>query len=194
MYFLNLVTTQNSRKGNDSMRNLEQEYRHCIEMMDEINMDYGNITGISVNNRIKRRWGQCKHVFAGIGADGKRKYNHSIDISSILLDDNTPVEALRNTIIHEILHTCPGCNNHGVGWKRRADQVNKKFGYNIKSRSSAEDKMVPDSVMEEYKKPKYILRCKKCGYEVGMYRMSKFVKHPSWFAHSNCGGDFERIA
>jgi len=176
------------------MRDLHEVFWNCIGLMDEIGMDYGNITDINVNTRAKRRWGQCHATFVGWSSDGEAKYNYSINISEILLDDRVPIESLQNTIIHEILHTCPGCYNHGAEWKRRAAKVKRELGYDIKRCTDADEKGISDSVKDTYEKPRYIVRCKNCGREVKHYRMCDIVKRPYMWRCGKCDGTFERIA
>ena len=175
------------------MRDLQEVFQNCIMLMDEIGMDYGMITEVKVNKRAKNRWGQCRHKFVGTDAYGNPKYVNSINISEILLDERVPLEALQNTIIHEILHTCPGCDNHGYEWKRRAMKVRKELGYNIKTCDSSKDKGVSNEVTREYVKPKYIVRCTKCGREVNKQRMCGIVQHPSLWRCGVCHGVFERV-
>jgi len=175
------------------MRDLQKIYWNCIGLMDEIQMDYGNIVEITVNSRAKRRWGQCRREFAGRASNGEPRYNYYINISQILLDERVPIESLQNTIIHEILHTCPGCSNHGEEWKRRAATVKKKLGYNIKRCTDSDEKGIDDSLIKDYRKPRYIVRCKKCGREVGKQRMCSMVKNPWQWRCGVCGGDFERL-
>lgn len=175
------------------MRDLQKIFWDCMGMMDEIGIDYGNIVGVKVNTRAKKRWGQCCRKFVGRDAYGNPKYEHTIDISEILLDERVPLESLQNTIIHEILHTCPGCSNHGPEWKKRAEKVKKELGYNIKRCSGNQEKGISDAVNKEYVKVKYAVRCKKCGREVGKLRMCGVIKYPQNWRCGVCGGEFERI-
>lgn len=177
------------------MRDLQKVYWNCRTMLDEIGIDYGNIVEVKINTRAKRRWGQCCCKFVGRDTHGNPKYENRIDISAVLLDERVPIEALQNTIIHEILHTCPGCQNHGPNWKARAAKVKRELGYDIKTRDSSQDKGVSSNIASEYYKPKYIVICSNCGREVGRDRMCGIVKYPmNW----RCGvchkGHFERIA
>lgn len=50
-----------------------------------------------------KRWGQC----TCLGGN-----NYAISINVILLRDDTNIDGLKNTIIHELLHTCPNCMKH----------------------------------------------------------------------------------
>ena len=101
-----------------------------IELIGVIALEFGKIVNFEINYRAKSRWGQCQRKGSG----------YYINISDRLLQDDVPIKALKDTIIHEILHTCNGCMNHGTTWKNYADKVNKAYGYNIKRCTSAEEK------------------------------------------------------
>ena len=173
------------------MRDLQKVYENCLTMMDEIGIDYGNIVEVSVNKRAKNRWGQCRHKRVG-SLNGKPKLIHMINISEILLDERVPIDGLQNTIIHEILHSCPGCYDHGSEWKKRAAKVKRELGYNIKTCGSAIDKGVSNEVISDYIKPKYIVVCEKCGREVKRTRMCSIIKEPELWSCGKCGGNFKR--
>ena len=70
-----------------------------------------NIDDIKVNTRAKTRFGACKVKKSTF----ERRF--TIEISSEILDCDEKV--ISETIIHELLHTCPGCFNHGKKWKKR---------------------------------------------------------------------------
>ena len=137
------------------MRNLDEYTIRCMEELDAVGIEYGNIIGVKVNTRAKKRWGQCRAVPGG----------YLIDISSVLLDERNDEQGLKETIIHELLHSCKGCMNHGENWKRLAAKVNRAYNYNIKRCSTADDKGV-----QEETKPislhtvNYVIKCNKCGY------------------------------
>ena len=75
-----------------------------IPVSDEID------SKVAVNSRAVRRFGCC------IVKDNK----FYIEISSKLLD--APEQMRKQTLAHEILHTCPGCKNHGNRWKQYAQK------------------------------------------------------------------------
>ena len=57
------------------------------------------------------------------------------------------MNGLKNTIIHELLHTCVGCMNHKAKWKFYADKVNRAYGYDdIKRTSTADEKGVKEVI------------------------------------------------
>ena len=82
--------------------------------------------------------------------------SYIITINQNWLNKNPPIEHIRNTIFHEILHSCKECMNHGKKWKYYAQKVNQKYGTNIARTAEYEE--------YPYKKPKinYELYCPTC--------------------------------
>lgn len=150
----------------------------CMQELDAIGIEYGEIVEISVNARAKKRWGQCKKVSS--------RGQYSIEISACLLRDNVDIIATKNTVIHEILHTCEGCMNHGKNWKRQAEKVNRAYPqYNIKRCTSAEEK----GIIREYP-VKYQFHCADCGGIVQRMKKSNFTENYQLYRCGKCGGDF----
>lgn len=58
------------------------------------------------------------------------EYDYYIEISGYTLKNTE--KSLRNTLIHELIHTVPGGLSHRGTWKRWADYVSEKTGYVIK--------------------------------------------------------------
>ena len=76
------------------------------------------------------------------GADPEGKYcgkfRYGIRISEYYLQ--APKESLiRETLMHELIHTCPDCLNHGKVWKKWAKVANDTYGYSIERCSSKGD-------------------------------------------------------
>lgn len=134
------------------MRNLQKVAIECMYELDCIGIPYGEIERFTINTRAKSRWGQCKGLLTG---------KFEININQDLLNENNSLEGLKNTIIHELLHSCEDCMNHGQKWQEMADRVNKAYGYNIKRCSSQSEK----GVVEYTEKPiryKYNVFCNQC--------------------------------
>ena len=73
---------------------------------------------------------------------------------------------------HELIHTIPGCDNHGSNFKKYAELINKHYPkYNISTYYT------PDSDETEnianIKKPKYVVTCENCGAKTYFYRKCK---------------------
>jgi len=135
------------------MRDLMEYAKFCMEMLDEIHVPYGKVETFTVNTRA-RRWGQCRLVY------GK----YYIDINVTLLDERNGEDGLINTLLHELLHTCPNCMNHGETWKFYAEKVRRIYGYNIKRTSDNDEKEVMTGNLNYKKREyKYFVYCEKCG-------------------------------
>lgn len=52
---------------------------------------------------------------------------YTIKISKRLVKE----EDIKNTIIHELLHTCKGCLNHGYQWNAYGSRIERNYGYVI---------------------------------------------------------------
>lgn len=162
------------------MHNLNLAFAECKKELDNIGIPYGNIKEIVPNKRAKTRWGQCKKSYDG---------TYSINISTRLLDDNTPYKSLKDTIIHEMIHTCPKCMNHGLEWKQYADKVNYYYKYNIKRTNTSEEKGVSPIIDGS----KYLFKCKNCGTIIARMRESHFTRHPELYLCGVCGGKIVKI-
>ena len=114
-----------------------------------------------VNTRAKRRLGCCI----------RREGRFTIQVSQSILGDP---QLLRATLVHELLHTCYGCQNHGKRWKAYAQTAGEALGLSITRTVKAEGESQPLRREEM----KYFLRCEQCGAVIGRYRMCKLVKYP----------------
>ena len=135
--------------------------------------------GIICNSRAKKRFGCCKKI------DGE----FYIELSSFMKD--APTDSVRQTIAHELLHTCNGCQNHGRLFKYYAGVMNRAYGYDIKTTSTFEELGIEKN---EDAPPSlnYALKCMSCGKIIVRSRMSKIIKHPSQY-RCICGGKLKRI-
>lgn len=127
---------------------------------------------VIVNSRAIRRFGCCI----------SRNDEFVIEISSKLLDASE--QACKQTLAHEVLHTCPGCKNHGSRWKQYAQRMNFAYGYKISRASTHEALGIEDTAQ-----PRYLLRCQNCGAEIKRMRRSKLIDHPDRY-RCKCGGKF----
>ena len=140
----------------------------------KLNIPTGKIVGVTVNHRARKRWGLCKRYVDG---------TFGIEVAECLTDGEHDY-ALVNTLIHEMIHTAPKCQNHGEKWSEYADRVSKATEYKIKRSSSYEEMgFAPDAI-----KAKYRFKCAKCGAIVNRNRMSDFVRNPYNYMHKECGG------
>ena len=134
---------------------------------------------VSINTRARSRFGMC------IKKDGR----FTIEISSLLLQ--APEQACCQTIAHELIHTCPGCDNHGPVFRRYAEIMNSRYGYTIQRTNSYEE-LGLQSRAPAKKEIRYIVVCRSCGKQITRTRMSSVVSHPSRY-RCTCGGKLKRI-
>ena len=164
------------------MKDLVKLAGECQRDLFSVNIRTGKVRNWTVNSRAKARWGLCTRVSKGL---------FDIQISEALLQDGVDDQAAKNTIVHELLHTIPGCFKHTGKWKQNAEKVNFLLPqYSIKARSSYKDKGLEDTRPEpEYR---YILKCLQCGTELKRQRKSASVEHPECY-RCKCGGRLSRI-
>ncbi len=130
---------------------------------------------VRVNTRAKKRYGCC--VKAGDG--------FVIELSAFLFEAEE--STVRTVLAHELLHTCPGCMNHGPQWKRYAAAVRERLGYAVTRTASYP--VLPEHPPQP---PKYILRCEQCGAVITRQKRSALVEHPSRY-RCRCGGKLRRV-
>lgn len=160
------------------MKNLQKLSDECKKELDAIGIPYRTVRNWQVNTRSKCRWGQCKTISPGV---------FDINISHRLLQDEVSDDAVKNTIIHELLHTVEGCSSHKGRWKILAGKVNRAYPqYHIKRTSSSDEKGV-EEIRKPYQK-NYKIVCSGCGYHVYRQKASKLVQHPEKFKCGKCGG------
>ena len=143
------------------MKDLYEMVCDAVNQCEDIGIEVGIISEITVNSRAKRRWGRCYRL---------RDKTYRIEINSRLLEDDVSDKTTMNTVVHEVLHTCIGCMNHGLLWKSYADRMNKTYGYEINRCTSAKEV----GVEEEYK---HTVVCTDCGHEYHAHRLTKAFKY-----------------
>lgn len=137
-----------------------------------------HIEGIFINRRAKKRFGCCKAVKKG------KNIWYRIEIGEFLL--NGSEWAIRNVIYHELLHTCPGCMNHGAMWKFYAQKTDKKYGSRLRAASRYEELGLTPP--QENSPVRYVVQCEQCGMEIHRSRKSKLITYMKQYRCGNCGG------
>lgn len=176
-------------------------YKECIEELKKIGIDiYNSNIGaieIKLSKRNNKRYGCCKQeepdektkYYENIG--NKRyikfaKFNkHTIEISKwvMLLEE----KIIKNTIIHELIHCLPYCNNHGEEFKRYANYINKKLGYDIsRVGNKKEDYEKSNMKYTENVNFKYKIVCEKC--KQTFYRQRLMKNLTKKYRCGICGG------
>lgn len=125
---------------------------------------------VRVNRRARTRFGCC------VQKNGR----YYIEIAEQLLDAKE--QAVRQVLVHEVLHSCRGCANHGLKWKDYAARMNEAYGYDVTRTDTFEKLGIPD------RRPvKYLVECQSCGKQIPRMKRSPLVEHPERYRCS-CGG------
>lgn len=136
----------------------------CKAELGAIDIPYSKGAMFVINYRAKRRWGYCKRV------DGL----YRIEIASRLLEDGVDPAGAKNTVIHELLHTCPSSIRHTGAWLRYANKVNAAYGYDIKRTATSDEKGVEEAPDADFR---YILACTGCGKTWRYHKLTKAVRN-----------------
>lgn len=185
---------------------LNKLYNDCIKELESIglkitNNDKVGIIDITIAKRNSKRYGCCRqedpvetdyHIKRHKN-DFKIVYHrfrkHHIEISKWVMDLDDVI--IKNTIIHEILHCLPNCNNHGKLFQDYASHINQKLGYNITTlgNKEADYKRSNLNYEEDHRNYNYKIICKECGAVIYRQRLKKdLIKK---YRCSRCGGKLE---
>lgn len=184
---------------------LQKIYNECIQELKSIGIDVSDPekTGsidISISKRNNKRYGCCKQE----EPDGDSKYierigykrivryakfnKHYIEISPWLLELDEAI--IKNTIIHEIIHCFPYCNNHGEEFKKYAKYINEKLGYNISRVGNKKEDYIKSNVeYSEKEQFNYHIKCTNCGQSFFRKRLSRNFSRK--YRCGKCKGKFE---
>lgn len=130
---------------------------------------------VKINRRAVTRFGCCTRR-----ADG----SFFIELTHRLLEGTD--RACLQTLAHEILHTCPGCRNHGPLWREYAGRMNRTFGYAIARTGTCGELGVPDQ-----RPVRHLVVCTGCGQEFPRATASPLVRHPERY-RCKCGAPLVR--
>lgn len=173
-------------------------YAQCITELSSIGIDMNNqeIIGnidIKLTTRASKRYGCCKQEnpdkkYKIVTKRGKHKIikyekfqNHHIEISNWVMQLNEDI--IKNTILHELIHCIPFCNNHGTEFKKYANYINQKLGYHITTKGNIqEDYQLSHLEYEEENCYKYKIACQNCGQVIYRKRFN-----PNLIKKYRCG-------
>ena len=168
---------------------LEKLYEECINELNAIGIDINNNSigeiDVKIAKRNSKRYGCCKQEnpdknFYHIEKRQNRRIkiydrfnNHHIEICKWVMDLND--EIIKNTIMHEIIHCFPKCNNHGDEFKKYANIINNKLNYDIKRVGNKKEDYQKSNI--EYKENdvsyNYKIMCQGCGQLFYRKRLQK---------------------
>lgn len=154
----------------DRNERLMQAFDEARTICEGLNIPIGCVPSVVENPRLTSTWGRCRRL---------TQYTFEIEISSRLLGDDVEHEALMNTMLHELVHTCKGCMNHGELWKRHAAKLNNA-GWSIQRCTSSEEK----NIKETPRVYKYRVTCEECGDVWNYTKRGAVVRSLQRNAHS----------
>ena len=126
------------------------EVMECVKLLERLGINMkGKVYTIDYSHAIKT-YGTCRKL-------GNNHYR--ICINEEYLRSGT-IEKIHNTIMHEVIHSCDGCMNHGRTWKAIAAQVNNHYAYTPIARTDRDEEYLTNIVQDKYK---YQLVCQGCG-------------------------------
>lgn len=180
---------------------LKKLYEECIKELQSIGiniLDEEKIGKISIklSRRKNKRYGCCRQEepdkatkYIESNKTQYAKFNkHIIEISSWVMELKDDI--IKNTIMHEIIHCMPFCNNHGKTFKQYAKYINQKLGYNITRVGNRQEDCKESNI--EYKedvKYNYKIECKTCGQIFYRQRIARnFIRK---YRCGKCNGKFK---
>ena len=165
------------------MRNLQEYLGKCIAMCEECEIPVRTVTEISTH-KSKKAWGYCKT---------ENFETFQITINEMLTDPTISADdyGLITTILHELIHTCTDCFNHGAKFQRYAEILTEKTGYSVKITDDTDGKKIDKIAF--YNTFKYLYVCEKCGAYIGKSRKCDFTENTNRYFHGKCGGKFKKI-
>lgn len=182
---------------------LNRLYKECLKELRGIGIDVERKVkhvDIKISKRKNKRYGVC------IGENPDKStmyiektrnhkvikyavYNiHHIEISPWVMELEESI--IKNTIIHEIIHSFPYCNNHGREFKKYSKYINQKLGYNISTVGNKKEDYEKSNIeYKEDKKYNYKIQCEGCGQTIYRQRYNKeFTKK---YRCGKCGSKFK---
>jgi len=165
-----------------TLSNLEQMMYTCKQQLVSLGFSELNskLYNLEINPRFRKKLGQCCY--------NRKSMFYTIKISKNFMQ--VCPEYVKNTMMHELIHSVNGCMNHGPNFQYLASLVNRKFGYNVKTHSD-----VPEysKYLNETKHYRYKLMCNTCGKEWLYEKAGKFVrgvlKNPNYCKCPHCRGN-----
>lgn len=152
--------------------------KYVEEIKNQVDLPFSDVHAFKTHND-NHSLGRCQRVSFFNGEHTK----YIISLNKKML--NCSEQDIKNTLLHELIHTIDGCFNHGDRFKYYAEKVNQKYGYHIARANSVKG-------FKEQIKYRYIVKCTKCGISKKYLKKSDVVKYPSLY-RCPCGGHLESI-
>jgi len=137
----------------------------------KIPVSWGICPQVRLNRRARTRFGCCI----------RKGRTYTIELSAKLAEEGSE-DAILQVLVHEVLHTCYGCSNHGARWKSYAQRMNAAYGYRVRRTDNYMELGIEDD-----RPMRYWVVCDKCGRRIPRMKRSPLVDHPERY-RCTCGG------
>ena len=147
---------------NNLFKEVKEEVKDLVPYSNKID------DNIRISKRAFRFLGRCTKNWL--------KDSYFITVSKPLLNTNN-IKLIKETLIHELIHTCKNCFNHGNNFKYFMYAVNNRTDYNITIGSNNKEYAEQVNKIKISRKPKYKITCVKCGTVTYRNRLQKNVTY-----------------
>ena len=174
------------------MKKISDIKKQAVKICNECGVPYEDVP-ITINYRLQRSLGRTlisRNPILG-GVTMKK-----IELSETVMNDKAPEDITVITLVHEYIHTVPGCDNHGPNFQKYCRKIMSKYPeYNMGTYASKEEMNTLHElglVKTKKEKAKYTLQCEKCGATWYRASMCKFVKYHDRYK-CGCGGKIKLL-
>lgn len=147
---------------NKLFKELKEEVKDLIPYSNKID------NNVRISKRAFRFMGRCTKNWT--------KDSYFITVSQLLLNTNN-TKLIKETLIHELIHTCINCFNHGNNFKYFMHTINDRTNYNVVINSNNQEYAKQVENFRKNSKPKYKITCIKCGMITYRNRLDKNVRY-----------------
>lgn len=169
-----------------NVNDLNEILKECIVDCNVLGIKPNDIVPyVQVNKRLKRVWARTVHP------DDDRYYYGKFVIEFAPKTLKASDKAIKNTMMHEVLHCVDDCFCHTGRWKKLARKIsytyNEKYGEIKRTASNKEMGLKKEDIpIKKEKKINYELYCPKCGDTWGYTTFCQAVKGPWRYSCRKC--------
>lgn len=146
--FLEKVSTSELESSSRQAENdLKKTYNEAVDILKQCNIPYGKVLSVQWMKSNAVNWGKCRR---------NPNSNEFMIWINPIFKKASDRSGILQTMLHELIHTCPGCFNHGSQWKRYASIVNAATGLHVSRTTSAESLNLAEVRLQN---AKYVLKC-----------------------------------
>lgn len=157
------------------MVEIKEIIRECEEIIESFGWNLPPIR-YDLNGKKTTAIGTCK----------RRNGEYTIVLSKPYMTEflkRNMKKRIETTVLHEMCHALPNGMNHGANWLYYVNQINRKYGYDIKRVSSVENEIAMNVRKD---KIKYEVHCPQCGIVARRQRQSDLITNTNAY-RCKCG-------